>query len=75
MERFPGNASIVDDSIIIYSLNTMYCKSLWKKTSTKCINVNLFLMKTHISDRVQVPGKYKFYAYAFLKPVDKTAAV
>lgn len=53
----------------------MYCKSLWKKTSTKCINVNLFLMKTHISDRVQVPGKYKFYAYAFLKPVDKTAAV
>ncbi len=30
---FPGNACI--------SLNAMYCKSLWKKLSAKCIDVNV----------------------------------
>lgn len=51
--KIPRECIDIDNSIIIYSLDTMYSKSLMKKTS-KCINVKLFLMKTHISDRVQL---------------------
>lgn len=32
--------------ITVYALNKMYCKSLWIKSSAKCIIVNLAVMKT-----------------------------